>query len=52
MCMHASKHGPGRMGAGGCTSGAWAEELVLGRGVKEAMCLQVSADSNAQRMYR
>lgn len=36
---HASKRGPGRMGAGGCASGAWAKELVLGRAM--CRCLQI-----------
>lgn len=34
------------MAAGG--SGAWAEELVLGRGMNEAVCLQVSAGRDAR----
>lgn len=31
---------------------AWAEELVLGRDMNETVCLQVSAGSDAQRMYK
>lgn len=46
MGTHASKCGPGGMGAGG-----WAEELVLRRGMNKAVCLQVSADSDAWRMH-
>lgn len=49
---HASKRGPGRMDAGGCASGAQAEELVLGRDMNEAVCLQVSAGSDARRMCK
>ena len=52
MGTHASRHGPGRMDAGGRAPGARAGELVLWRGMNEAVCLQVSADSDARRLYR
>lgn len=51
--MHASKCGSGRMDAGGCAPGAWAEEPVWGRGVNEAVCSQLPAVmSDVWRTYR
>lgn len=50
--MHACKCGSGRMDAGGCAAGAWAEEPVQGRAMNEAVCSQVSAGSDAWRTYR
>lgn len=50
--MHACRCGSGRMDADGCAAGAWAEEPVQGRAIKEAMCSQVSAGSDVWRTYR